>query len=99
MVGDAVLREVIGTDLLGALAGADLGEARRSQVRTADRSEKVRTYNFPQDRITDHRINLSVSNLPRVLAGDLDRLIGELRTVDQTERLKNANLAEPVGSR
>ena len=78
---------------------AELGEARRSQVRTADRSEKIRTYNFPQDRITDHRINLSVSNLPRVLAGDLDRFIGELRTVDQSERLMSASLGEPVGSR
>ncbi|MGO8947264.1 MAG: peptide chain release factor 1, partial [Ktedonobacterales bacterium] len=51
------------------------GAARRSQVQLGDRSEKIRTYNFPQDRITDNRINLTVHNLPRVLDGDLDVLI------------------------
>jgi peptide chain release factor 1 len=71
---------------------AELGEARRSQVRTGDRSEKIRTYNFPQDRVTDHRIKVSASNLPGVLAGDLDQFITELRTVDQAERLRAANL-------
>jgi peptide chain release factor 1 len=71
---------------------AELGAARRSQVRTADRSEKIRTYNFPQDRVTDHRLGLSVSNLPGVLQGDLDRFITELRTIDQAERLKSAAL-------
>jgi peptide chain release factor 1 len=71
---------------------AELGEARRSQVRTADRSEKIRTYNFPQDRVTDHRLKLSVSNLPGVLQGDLDKFIDELRSIDQAERLGNAGL-------
>ena len=56
---------------------------RRSQVRTIDRSERVRTYNFPQDRVTDHRIGLSVGDLPGVLnGGGLDKLIEELATKD-----------------
>jgi peptide chain release factor 1 len=71
---------------------AEMGAARRSQVRSGDRSEKIRTYNFPQDRITDHRLGLSVSNLPGVLQGDLDRFITELRTIDQADRLGNAGL-------
>jgi peptide chain release factor 1 len=71
---------------------AELGEARRSQVRTADRSEKIRTYNFPQDRVTDHRIKVNASNLPGVLAGDLDKFVQALRATDQDERLKNADL-------
>jgi peptide chain release factor 1 len=63
------------------------GAARRSQVQMGDRSEKIRTYNFPQDRITDHRINLTVHNLPRVLDGDLDALTDALMTSEQAEKL------------
>ena len=66
---------------------AELGAARRSQVQTGDRSEKIRTYNFPQDRVTDHRINMTVHNLPRVLDGELDPLIDALITSDQAEKL------------
>jgi peptide chain release factor 1 len=62
-------------------------QARRSMVGGAERSEKIRTYNFPQDRITDHRIGLDVHDLPGVLDGDLDRLIDPLITTDQAERL------------
>jgi peptide chain release factor 1 len=65
----------------------ELGAARRLQVQTGDRSEKIRTYNFPQDRITDHRIGLTVHNLPRVLDGELDPLIDALITSDQAEKL------------
>jgi peptide chain release factor 1 len=61
---------------------------RRSQVGTGDRAEKIRTYNFPQDRISDHRINLTVRNLPRVLEGELDELIDALATSSQTRQLE-----------
>jgi peptide chain release factor 1 len=61
--------------------------ARRSMVGTGDRSAKVRTYNFPQDRVTDHRIHKTVHNLPAVMAGELDELIDALNMADQAERL------------
>ena len=68
-------------------AQAEEDQVRRSMVGSAERSEKIRTYNFPQDRITDHRIGLDVHDLPGVLDGDLDRLIDALITTDQAERL------------
>jgi peptide chain release factor 1 len=61
---------------------------RRSMVKTGDRSEKIRTYNFPQDRLTDHRIGLTQHNLPRILQGDLGDVIGALRAHFQAEALK-----------
>ena len=59
-----------------------------SQVGTGERSEKIRTYNFPQNRVTDHRIGKTVHNLPQVLDGDLDDFIDELATADQSDRLQ-----------
>ena len=70
------------------------GEQRRSQVGSGERSEKIRTYNFPDDRVTDHRIGLTVHNLPGLLQGDLDRLIDPLAEADQAERLAAAGAAE-----
>ncbi|HEX7974851.1 MAG TPA: peptide chain release factor 1 [Anaerolineales bacterium] len=64
-----------------------LEETRRSQVGTGERSEKIRTYNYPQSRVTDHRINLSSYNLPVVMDGDIDMFIDELATRDETDRL------------
>jgi peptide chain release factor 1 len=66
----------------------ELGESRLAQVGTGERAEKIRTYNFPQDRITDHRIGQNFSNLPAVMAGDLDALIDALTIYDNAERLK-----------
>jgi peptide chain release factor 1 len=66
---------------------AERGEERRSQVGTGERSEKIRTYNFPDDRVTDHRIGLTVHNLPGLLEGDLDRVIEPLSEADQARRL------------
>lgn len=63
-------------------------EKRQSQVGTGDRSEKIRTYNFPQDRVTDHRIGLTLRNLQGVLDGDLDRVLEPLILADREEKLK-----------
>jgi peptide chain release factor 1 len=60
---------------------------RRAMVGTGDRSAKIRTYNFPDSRVTDHRIHFSVHNLAGVLDGDLDALIGALRRAGEQERL------------
>jgi len=62
--------------------------ARRSMVGAGDRADKIRTYNFPQDRVTDHRIGLTIHNIPGVLEGDLDAMIDTLITTDQAERLR-----------
>jgi len=61
---------------------------RRSQVGTGERAEKIRTYNFPQDRVSDHRINLTLHNLPSILEGNLDDLIDALATDDQAKKLE-----------
>jgi peptide chain release factor 1 len=66
---------------------AERGEERRSQVGSGERSEKIRTYNFPDDRVTDHRIGLTVHNLPGLLEGDLDRVVEPLLEADQASRL------------
>ncbi len=69
---------------------AEMDAARRSQVGSGERSEKIRTYNFPQSRVTDHRIGVSSHNLPGILNGGLDVFIDELATQDEAERLQAA---------
>jgi len=66
----------------------EITKDRRSQVGTGDRSEKIRTYNYPQDRITDHRIGLTLRNLPQIMEGDLDGLIDALATSAQAQQLE-----------
>ena len=63
-----------------------IASERRSQVGTGDRSERIRTYNYPQSRVTDHRIGLTLYKLDAILDGDLDELIDALRTAEQTEK-------------
>jgi peptide chain release factor 1 len=66
----------------------ELGETRLAQVGSGERAEKIRTYNFPQDRVTDHRVGQNFSNLPGILGGDLDRIIEALTVFDNAERLE-----------
>lgn len=66
----------------------ELGSSRLAQVGSGERAEKIRTYNFPQDRITDHRIGQNFSNIPAVLDGDLDRIIDALTLADNAQRLQ-----------
>jgi len=81
-------------DLQEARRQEELSKSRRSQVQTGDRSEKIRTYNFPQDRVTDHRIGYTRHNLPGVLNGELDEFIDNLITVDQADKLQHLFEAE-----
>lgn len=69
-------------------------ETRRGQISTGDRSAKIRTYNFPQGRVTDHRINLTMHRLPEILEGDLAAVIDALSDADMAERLKSAATTE-----
>ena len=64
-----------------------IASERKSQVGTGDRSERIRTYNFPQGRVSDHRINLTLYKLDAFLDGDLTEMIDALITVDQTEKM------------
>lgn len=76
-------------DLEQAKAHAEMAAEKKSLVGTGDRSERIRTYNFPQGRVTDHRIGLTVHKLQQILDGDLADIISALTTYDQTEKLKS----------
>ena len=69
-------------------AAAERADARKSMVGSGDRSERIRTYNFPQGRVTDHRINLTLYKIEQIMNGDLDELIDALITADTAEKLK-----------
>ena len=66
-------------------------ENRRDQIGTGDRSERIRTYNFHEGRVTDHRIGLTLYAIQNIMDGDLDEIIDALATADQAEKLKNAD--------
>jgi len=68
---------------------AERDSQRKIMIGSGDRSQKIRTYNFPQNRVTDHRINLSIYNLDKVLAGDMSEIIAALKDYDRQQRLKN----------
>jgi len=75
-------------EVLHSQKQAERDADRRSQVGTGERSEKIRTYNFPQDRVTDHRIGLTLHNIPGILSGDLDEFVEALTAREREERLK-----------
>jgi len=68
---------------------SEISEQRKSLVKSGDRSDKIRTYNFPQNRVTDHRIGLTLYSLTNIVAGDLQELIEKLQMAERTEKLKN----------
>jgi peptide chain release factor 1 len=67
---------------------AEIATTRKSAIGSGDRSEKIRTYNFPQNRVTDHRINLTLYSLNEIMEGELDNLINQLQIADRTEKLE-----------
>lgn len=69
---------------------AEIGASRRSQVRSGDRSEKIRTYNYPQSRVTDHRIGYTQHNLPAVMNGEVDEFINQLKIAETAEKMANS---------
>ena len=70
----------------------DISSRRKTMVSTGDRSAKIRTYNYPQNRVTDHRIGYSSYNLPTVMDGAIDQFIDELSTRDESERLASTGV-------
>ena len=73
---------------------SEIAQARKSQVGTGDRSERIRTYNFPQGRVSDHRIGLTLYKIEEILDGDMDDIIDALITADQAEKLGSASYDE-----
>jgi peptide chain release factor 1 len=77
---------------------AERDSQRKTMIGSGDRSEKIRTYNFPQNRVTDHRIGLSLYNLDRIINGDMGELIAALREYDRQQRLKNLQFSPGAGA-
>jgi len=74
-----------------AMLDKERSDQRRTLIGSGDRSERIRTYNFPQNRLTDHRINLTVHKLDQIIQGDLDEVVGALVQFDREERLRGGN--------
>ena len=70
----------------------DISSKRKTMVSSGDRSAKIRTYNYPQGRVTDHRINLTMYNLQGILNGDIQEIIDKLQMAENAERLKESGL-------
>ena len=70
----------------------EIASKRKTMVSTGDRSAKIRTYNWPQGRVTDHRINLTLYNLSAIIDGDIQEIIDKLQLAENTERLKEAGM-------
>ena len=87
----AILRTRI-YDSISQQAEAQRGAERRSKIGTGERSEKIRTYNYPQNRVTDHRINFTIQQLDRVMEGDLESIINALINEDQKMKIKGSSL-------
>ena len=68
----------------------EVSEKRKQMVKSGDRSDKIRTYNFPQNRLTDHRIGLTMYNLSDIMEGDLNEVIDKLKTADRAEKLASS---------
>jgi peptide chain release factor 1 len=68
----------------------EIGAARKSMVRSGDRSEKIRTYNYPQSRVTDHRISYTQHNLPAIMNGEIDDFLEQLKIADTTDKMTEA---------
>ena len=77
-------------DLELKIQNAKISSQRKSMIGKADRSDKIRTYNFPQNRVTDHRIGLTLYNLSGIIEGDLDELIEQLKIAERTEKLQES---------
>ncbi|MBR4723327.1 MAG: peptide chain release factor 1, partial [Clostridia bacterium] len=81
-------------EVMEAERNSQIADARKSQIGSGDRSERIRTYNFPQSRVTDHRINLTLYKLEQILNGAIDELIDALITADQTAKMSAENKEE-----
>ncbi len=77
---------------------AERDSQRKTMIGSGDRSDKIRTYNFPQNRVTDHRIGFSLYNLDKVMGGDIDELIAALREYDRQQRIKSLQLSQRAGT-
>ncbi len=69
----------------------EIGAQRKSMVKSGDRSEKIRTYNYPQSRVTDHRIGYTVHNLPNIMDGEIDDVVEQLRIAENAQKMKQGN--------